>query len=103
VQLLGRHWVITDGAGGVTEVAKGSPGVVGCTPILKPGTCFQYYSGTDLDTRTGTMRGSFQMARLCPTHKTPVDAFDAEVAPFPFVGPDPPSDDEGEAGGQGSN
>lgn len=29
------------------------PGVVGCTPILRPGDCFQYYSATDLSTPSG--------------------------------------------------
>lgn len=44
VQLLGRHWIIQDASGKVlTEVAKGSRGVVGCTPLLEPGACFEYY------------------------------------------------------------
>jgi ApaG protein len=35
VQLMSRHWIITDGHGVVREV-KG-PGVVGEQPVLKPG------------------------------------------------------------------
>lgn len=71
----------------VTEVAKGSRGVVGCTPILKPGECFEYYSGTDVDTPGGRMRGSFQMAVVDPQRPQdlPSHTFDAEVAPFYFV------------------
>ena len=29
----------------IVEVARGSKGVVGCTPVIKPGDCFAYYSG----------------------------------------------------------
>lgn len=46
MQLLGRHWLIQDETGEtVVEVARGSKGVVGCTPVIKPGDCFSYYSG----------------------------------------------------------
>lgn len=44
VQLLGRHWIIEDAGGAVVaEVPRGSKGVVGCTPLIKPGECFEYY------------------------------------------------------------
>ena len=59
VQLISRHWVITDGAGVVHEV-KG-PGVVGEQPKLKPGEKHAYSSFCPLTTATGNMRGSFQM------------------------------------------
>ncbi|KAK9814595.1 hypothetical protein WJX72_008394 [[Myrmecia] bisecta] len=85
VRLLGRHWIIEDRAGRKVEVPKGSAGVVGCTPILKPGDCFEYYSGTDLDTSQGTMRGSFQMTFLDEANN-PREDFDAEVAPFRLIG-----------------
>ena len=42
VQLLSRHWIITD-ATGRTEEVKG-PGVVGEQPVLGPGESFQYTS-----------------------------------------------------------
>ena len=35
VQLLTRHWIITDGTGHVEEVR--GPGVVGQQPVLEPG------------------------------------------------------------------
>ena len=38
VQLLTRHWIITDGAGQVEEVR--GPGVVGKQPTLAPGESF---------------------------------------------------------------
>jgi ApaG protein len=40
VQLLTRHWIITDANGNVEEV-KG-PGVVGNQPVLAPGESFEY-------------------------------------------------------------
>ncbi len=59
VQLLSRHWIITDGEGVVHEV-KG-PGVVGEQPKLKPGQSHRYSSYCPLPTPTGNMRGTFQM------------------------------------------
>ncbi|PRW20169.1 hypothetical protein C2E21_9247 [Chlorella sorokiniana] len=103
VQLLGRHWLISDPSGKiVTEVPKGSRGVVGCTPLIKPGDCFQYYSGTDLETPGGSMRGSFQMAVVDPKkpHAQWLRTFDAEVAPFPFI---MPGDSRGSSGSGSSS
>jgi ApaG protein len=59
VQLVSRHWVITDGQGRVEEV-KG-PGVVGEQPILRPGESHTYTSGCPLPTSTGSMSGSYRM------------------------------------------
>jgi len=61
VQLLSRHWIITDGLGRTQEV-KGS-GVVGEQPILAPGGSFTYTSGTPLTTPTGMMQGTYTMAQ----------------------------------------
>ncbi|HEY7055153.1 MAG TPA: Co2+/Mg2+ efflux protein ApaG, partial [Vicinamibacterales bacterium] len=43
VQLLTRHWIITDGTGHVEQVQ--GPGVVGKQPVLAPGEAFTYTSG----------------------------------------------------------
>ena len=59
VQLLKRHWIITDGNGQVHHVE--GEGVVGEQPVLKPGESFEYTSGCPLSTPVGTMRGSYQM------------------------------------------
>jgi ApaG protein len=59
VQLLSRHWMITNARGELTEV-KG-PGVVGEQPVLKPGERFEYTSGAPLDTPSGMMGGAYQM------------------------------------------
>src|SRR5579872_732646 len=58
VQLLSRHWVITDGCGHVDEVR--GPGVVGEQPVLSPGETFQYSSWCPLPTSSGLMKGSYQ-------------------------------------------
>jgi ApaG protein len=59
VQLLNRHWRITDGRGRLHEVR--GPGVVGEQPVLKPGQSFEYTSGTPLATPSGFMAGSYEM------------------------------------------
>jgi ApaG protein len=59
VQLRSRHWKITDALGRLQEV-KG-PGVVGKTPMLRPGEVFEYTSGTSLSTPWGSMGGAYQM------------------------------------------
>jgi ApaG protein len=60
VQLLNRHWRITDKLGRLQEV-KG-PGVVGEQPVLKPGESFEYTSGCPLTTPSGIMVGTYEMA-----------------------------------------
>lgn len=59
VQLLTRHWIITDSNGRVREV-KGD-GVVGEQPVLAAGEAFEYVSGSHLQTPVGTMEGTYQM------------------------------------------
>lgn len=59
VQLVNRHWLITDAQGQVQEV-RGS-GVVGEQPVLKPGEGFRYTSGTSLPTPSGIMLGEYEM------------------------------------------
>ena len=78
-QLRTRHWIITDGAGKVEEV-KG-PGVVGQTPLLRPGEHFEYTSGCVLQTSRGQMHGTYQM------HRPDGRIFDATIAPFLLVLP----------------
>lgn len=59
VQLVSRHWIITDSVGKVRHV-KG-PGVVGEQPVLEPGQEFEYMSGSQLESPMGTMEGTYQM------------------------------------------
>jgi ApaG protein len=79
LQLLSRHWVITDGEGKVEEVR--GPGVVGYQPVLKPGEQFQYTSGCPLGTPVGTMHGSYQMEAEDGSQ------FDAQIDPFRLAVP----------------
>jgi ApaG protein len=58
VQILARHWVITDQFGRREDV-KGI-GVVGEQPIIEPGSSFTYTSGCPLPTPSGTMVGTYQ-------------------------------------------
>ncbi len=37
------------------------PGVIGKTPLLRPGEMFEYTSGTPLSTPSGFMGGTYQM------------------------------------------
>lgn len=79
VQLVSRHWVITNGDGKEEHVR--GPGVVGFQPVLAPGESFQYSSGCPLDTCVGSMHGSFQMVDRGGAR------FDAVVAPFTLAEP----------------
>lgn len=79
VQLIARHWVITDGEGQTEEVR--GPGVVGHQPVLGPGQAFRYTSGCPLPTPEGTMHGVYEMVT------TEGESFDAEIAPFELSEP----------------
>ena len=79
VQLISRHWIITNGSNEVEEV-KG-PGVVGHQPTLAPGQSFEYTSGCPLPTAFGSMRGTYQMVT------DDGGGFDAEIAEFPLTEP----------------
>lgn len=59
IQLLRRHWRITDALGRMVEVR--GDGVVGEQPVLSPGESFEYVSGTPLGTPSGIMVGSYHM------------------------------------------
>lgn len=79
VQLLSRHWYITD-ATGHTEQVTGT-GVVGERPVLAPGESFTYTSGCPLKTSSGVMRGTYSMVTEGGDH------FDVEIAPFALQEP----------------
>lgn len=61
VQLLRRHWIITDGNRKVEEVR--GDGVVGQQPWIAPQATHHYTSGAVLETPVGTMEGSYTMQR----------------------------------------
>ena len=79
VQLLTRHWMITDGRGGRHEVR--GEGVVGEQPVIEPGKSYDYVSGCPLQTPTGSMEGSYHMVAEDGS------SFDAAIPRFPLIGP----------------
>jgi ApaG protein len=79
VQLLSRHWKISDMLGRSQEV-KG-PGVVGETPMLRPGEVFEYSSGTQLSSSSGVMGGTYQMVSESGEN------FDIEIPTFSLDSP----------------
>jgi ApaG protein len=79
VQLLSRHWIITDANGHVEEVR--GPGVVGERPVLRPGESFEYTSACPLPTPFGTMHGTYQMTTSSG------ERFDATIATFTLAEP----------------
>lgn len=79
VQLVSRHWKITD-ANGVLQEVEG-PGVVGEQPVLEPGDSFEYTSGTPLSTPSGIMVGTYEM------ETENGDFFDVDIPAFSLDSP----------------
>lgn len=79
VQLINRHWRITDAYGQLHEVR--GEGVVGEQPTLQPGETFEYTSGTPLGTPSGIMVGSYEMKTSGGEH------FDIEIPAFSLDSP----------------
>jgi ApaG protein len=79
VQLLTRHWIITDGRG-ARHTVEGE-GVVGEQPVIEPGASFDYVSGCPLSTPTGNMQGSYHMIGEDGT------AFDVSIPKFALLAP----------------
>ena len=82
VQLLARHWIITDADNAVQEVR--GDGVVGEQPVIPPQASFRYTSGATLTTPVGCMEGKYYMVvrepmdldpRDLPTFEVPIRAF----------------------------
>jgi len=71
VQLLRRHWIITDTDGSVREVE--GEGVVGQQPILEHGETHNYVSGCNLKSSIGKMAGTFLMERIMDGKKFKVN------------------------------
>lgn len=79
VQLISRHWKISDGRGARHDVR--GEGVVGEQPVIEPGDSYDYVSGCPLHTPTGAMEGTFHMVAADGS------SFDAAIPRFPLVGP----------------
>ena len=84
VQVIARHWIITDAYKHVEEVR--GLAVVGHQPLLEPGDSFSYSSGTPLRTPEGRMEGSFFCVAVDGTR------FDAPIPPFALQAHQPDAD-----------
>ena len=83
VQLLMRHWRITDGSG-LVSIVNGE-GVVGETPVLAPGKSHDYVSGCPLTTPHGTMEGFYTFRRLDGEREG--ESFEVAIPFFPLAAP----------------
>lgn len=79
VQLLTRHWKITDGRAMVNHVD--GDGVVGEQPLLNPGDSHDYVSGCPLGTPSGMMEGQYRFIRADGS------TFLAEIPRFQLLAP----------------
>lgn len=79
VQLITRHWKITDGNGDVAIVD--GEGVVGEQPLLAPGGSHDYVSGCPLGTPYGSMEGHYSFRRADGVR------FDAAIPFFALAAP----------------
>lgn len=79
VQLLRRHWLITDSEQRTDEVE--GDGVIGQQPWIAAGTYFQYTSGAVLNTPVGTMQGEYTLQTRAGRH------FTAEIPCFLLAKP----------------
>ena len=79
IQLIARHWFITDGENDVQEVR--GLGVIGQQPLLRAGEQFEYTSWATLPTPAGTMRGEY----FCVTEEA--QFFQAPIPEFALVMP----------------
>lgn len=82
VQLLSRHWIITDADNQVQEVR--GEGVVGEQPVIAPGKFFRYTSGTTMETTVGFMEGSYTMVGIASEgeEQEAFGTFDVPIKPF---------------------
>ena len=79
IQLLKRHWRITD-SNGMVNIVDGE-GVVGETPVLSPGDTHDYVSGCELTTNMGNMEGFYTFTRADG------EPFEVRIPYFPLAAP----------------
>ncbi|RMF28933.1 MAG: Co2+/Mg2+ efflux protein ApaG [Bacteroidetes bacterium] len=80
VQLLARHWFISDSDGTNKEVE--GEGVVGQMPVLTPGQSYEYTSWCPLNSEIGKMQG-FYIMKVLNTGKL----FRAAIPEFKLIAP----------------
>ncbi len=77
VQLISRHWFITNAFGQTREVQ--GVGVIGKQPVIEPGHSYEYDSWSPLDTPIGKMYGTFTMLNIAEQ-----EIFDVKIPEFPL-------------------
>ena len=80
IQLMARHWKITQGSGKVQEVR--GKGVVGQQPMIGPGQQFRYTSRAILDGPVGVMEGDYTCVDTASQRP-----FEVAITPFRLAGP----------------
>lgn len=80
VQLIERHWIITDANDQQTEVQ--GLGVVGEQPVLMAGETYSYRSGAIIKTPFGCMRGTYTFI-----HKETEQPFEVDIPTFSLAIP----------------
>ncbi|MDB9777572.1 Co2+/Mg2+ efflux protein ApaG [Polaribacter sp.] len=80
VQLTDRYWEIFDSLNQIEVVA--GEGVVGQSPILKPGEKYTYSSGCFLTSNMGSMRGFYSM-----TNQETLEQFKVMIPTFQLTNP----------------
>lgn len=79
VQLITRHWRITDARGMVNHVD--GDGVVGEQPLIEPGKAHDYVSGCPLVTPQGSMQGHYTF------HLADGSPLEVAIPQFPLAAP----------------
>ena len=79
VQLMTRHWRITDSRG-MVNIVDGE-GVVGEMPVLAPGESHDYVSGCPLATPHGSMEGFYTF------HRADGTPLEVRIPFFPLAAP----------------
>lgn len=80
IQLMARHWTITQGSGKVQDVR--GKGVVGQQPMIAPGQDFRYTSRAILDGPVGVMQGEYTCVDTATQRP-----FEVPIAPFRLASP----------------
>jgi ApaG protein len=80
IQLMSRHWDISDAAYPRREIE--GEGVVGKQPTLEPGEVHQYVSGCNLKSGIGVMSGFYTMKRIMDEK-----LFNVDIPAFTMVVP----------------
>nr|CCA14911.1 conserved hypothetical protein [Albugo laibachii Nc14] len=87
-QIIGRQYTFKSVSGQRIALPRGSPGIVGCTPILFPGQTFQYTSGVEINAPLGSASGVLHtISKASHVDESEEAAFDVLVSPFSLIAP----------------